>query len=395
MSAPRAVRWTNYLRRRTTTGHWLPEIDGLRFIAIFSVLLFHLQGQFDHHYSLAIHSPFALAVRAFGFGNRGVLLFFVISGFILAVPFAKRHQRAGQGLSLRRYYLRRLTRLEPPYVLNLVLVSAGVLLVTHSSWREVMPHLAASTCYLHYAIFGASSPINSVAWSLEVEAQFYMLAPALAMVFALQRPVVRRAALIAAMLASAQLQLAFGWSKYTLGGDLQYFLAGLLLADFYLHGAASHPANRKIRPAIWDFMGLAAWPAFFLLGDRFTGVWLPFLILLLCTAALRGNLITRLLRQPAIALTGGMCYTIYLWHAPVFTVVDRALRAHPAFLLTNYLALYLEETAIKLTAVGLVCLPLFILIERPCMDPQWLPRLAARLRRRRSSAAAMIPTHVS
>src|SRR6185437_6735404 len=346
MCPRRAIRWTAHLRRKTTTGQWLPEIDGLRFVAIFSVLLFHLQGQFDHHYSLVIRSPFALAVRAFGFGNRGVPLFFAISGFILALPFARRYLFAAPAPSLHRYYLRRLTRLEPPYVVNLILVAAGTLLMNHSAWRQVLPHLAASMCYLHYAIFNASSPINSVAWSLEVEAQFYMLAPALAMVFALQRPAARRAALIAAMLASARLQLAFGWSKYTLAGDLQYFLAGLLLADFYLDGAAPHP-NRKIKPEIWDFIALAAWPAFFLLGDRFTGVWLPFLILLLCMAALRGNLITRLLRRPAIALTGGMCYTIYLWHAPVFTVIDRALRAHPAFLLTNYLALYLEETAIK------------------------------------------------
>lgn len=92
MSARKAVRWTNHLRRRTTSGHWLPEIDGLRFIAILSVLLFHLQGQFDHHYSLSIGPPFALAVRAFGFGNRGVQLFFAISGFILALPFARHHR---------------------------------------------------------------------------------------------------------------------------------------------------------------------------------------------------------------------------------------------------------------------------------------------------------------
>src|SRR6185437_4373648 len=301
MCPRRAIRWTAHLRRETTTGQWLPEIDGLRFVAIFSVLLFHLQGQFDHHYSLVIRSPFALAVRAFGFGNRGVPLFFAISGFILALPFAQGHRGAAQPPSLRRYYLRRLTRLEPPYVVNLILVAAGTLLMTHSAWRQVLPHLAASMCYLHYAIFNASSPINSVAWSLEVEAQFYMLAPALAMVFALQRPAARRAALIAAMLASARLQLAFGWSKYTLAGDLQYFLAGLLLADLYLTSAAAPLTTRKSGQA-WDFISLVGWPAFFLFGDRFTALWLPLLILLLCMAALRGNLTGRLLRTPGIAI---------------------------------------------------------------------------------------------
>lgn len=390
MSSPRAVCWTNYLRRRTTTGRWLPEIDGLRFIAIFSVLLFHLQGQFDHHYSLVIRSPFALAVRAFGFGNRGVPLFFAISGFILALPFARRYLFAAPAPSLHRYYLRRLTRLEPPYLANLILVAIAAVLLDHASLRMLLPHLAASMCYLHYAVFGTSSAINSVAWSLEVEAQFYVVAPALAMIFALRRPVIRRATLIAAILASAPLQSLYGWSKYTLAGDLQYFLAGLLLADLYLTSAAAPLTTRKSGQA-WDFISLVGWPAFFLFGDRFTALWLPLLILLLCMAALRGNLTGRLLRTPGIAITGGMCYTIYLWHAPVFTVVDRALRAHAGFLPTNYFALYLEEAAVKLAAVALVCLPLFVLIERPCMDPQWVSKLAARLRRRQSSAGVPVP----
>jgi peptidoglycan/LPS O-acetylase OafA/YrhL len=390
MSARRSVHWTAHLRRRTTTGQWLPEIDGLRFVAIFSVLLFHLQGQFDHHYSLAIRPPFALAIRAFGFGNRGVPLFFAISGFVLALPFARHYLFAAPAPSLHRYYVRRLTRLEPPYLANLILVAIAAVLLDHSSIGILLPHLAASMCYLHYAIFGTSSPINSVAWSLEVEAQFYLLAPALAMVFALQRPAVRRTALVAAMLAAAQLQSVYRWSNYTLAGDLQYFLAGLLLADFYLTGAAAPLTPRKSGHA-WDFISLVGWPAFFLLSDRFTGLWLPLLILLLCLAALRGNLTSPLLRRPAIAITGGMCYTVYLWHAPVFTVVDRALRAHAEFLPANYFALYLEEAALKLAAVALVCLPLFILIERPCMDPLWLPKLFARLRRRRTPADVLVP----
>ncbi len=395
MSSPRAVRWTNYLRRRTTTGRWLPEIDGLRFIAIFSVLLFHLQGQFDHHYSLAVAPPFALAVRAFGFGNRGVLLFFVISGFILALPFARHYLFSAPVPSLRRFYLRRITRLEPPYLVSLTLVTAGVVVLNHSSWRQMLPHLAASMFYLHNAVFHTTSPINFVLWSLEVEAQFYLLAPLFMMLFMLRPVAARRTILVAIMLASAALQDRFGLTMYTLAGDLQYFFAGLLLADFYLARPADRPGRPKSARFAWDLLSLLGWPAFFLLGNSFAGLWLPMLALMLCLAAMRGNVITRILRRPAIAVTGGMCYTIYLWHAPVFTVVDRALRAHPALLLTNCFGLYVEETAIKLAAVGLVCLPLFVLIERPCMDPHWLPKLAARLRRRRSSTAAMIPTHVS
>src|ERR1700679_2638582 len=118
--------WTARLRRRTTSGEWLPEIDGLRFVAIASVLLFLMQGQLEHHYALAIHPPFTGFARAVDFGNRGVPLFFVISGFILALPFARHHPLAAPAPSLRKYFLRRLTRLEPPYLLNLALVAVGI-----------------------------------------------------------------------------------------------------------------------------------------------------------------------------------------------------------------------------------------------------------------------------
>jgi peptidoglycan/LPS O-acetylase OafA/YrhL len=395
MFISRVIRWTTRLHRKTTSGHWLPEIDGLRFIAIFAVLFFHIQGQFDHHYSLAIHSPFAVLVRASSFGNRGVQLFFVISGFILALPFARHYLFSAQAPSLRRFYLRRITRLEPPYVLNLILVTAGVVVVSHSSWREMLPHLAASMFYLHNAVFHTTSPINFVLWSLEVEAQFYLLAPLFMMLFLLRPVAVRRTILVAIILVSAALQDRFGLTMYTLAGDLQYFFAGLLLADFYLGRTADSPGHPKSARFAWDLLSLMGWPAFFLLGSRFAGLWLPMLALMLCLAAMRGNVITRLLRWPAIAITGGMCYTIYLWHAPIFTLVDRALRAHPALLPSNYLGLYLEEAAVKLAVVALVCVPLFILIERPCMDPQWLPRLAARMRRQGSSGDVPVPNRAS
>lgn len=387
MSTRRAVPWTTYLRRRTTTGHWLPEIDGLRLIAIGSVLLFHVQGQLKHHYAPGV--PHTWLTRAVGFGNRGVPLFFVLSGFILSLPFARSRLFAVPAPSLRRYFLRRVTRLEPPYLLNLALVAAGAALFDRQAWRALLPHLIASAAYLHYAVFRTPSTVNSVAWSLEVEVQFYLIAPLLAMVFALRRALPRRAILLFAMAASAWLQIAFRLSQFTLAGDLEYFLAGLLLADLYLTtpDARVSPSSRN---ALWDLLALAGWPAFFLLPDRLTSLWLPPLALALCLCGFRGGITSRILRTPAIAVMGGMCYTIYLWHAPVLTVIDRILRNRtPALAQLSYPTFFLIEALIKTAAVALVCLPLFALIERPCMDPKWPTRLAARMRRSRTQASAL------
>jgi len=388
MSIRRASRWTTHLRRRTTTGCWLPEIDGLRFIAIAAVLFFHLQGQLEHHYNLSIRAPFTWFARAVGFGHRGVPLFFVLSGFILALPFARSHLLGAPTPSLRKYFLRRITRLEPPYLLNLALVALGAALLDHQSWRTLWAHFLTSAGYLHYAVFRTPSTINSVAWSLEVEVQFYLLAPLLTTVFLVNRRWLRRTMLTAAMLVSAALQLAFDLSKFTLAGGIAYFLAGLMLAELYMTRPDAETLPRLQRLS-WDAAALVGWPALFLLPERLTSLWLPALALLLCLGGLRGAITSHILRTPVVAITGGMCYTIYLWHAPVLTVVGRLLRSVPALTTASYPELFLIEGVIKIAVVMAVCLPLFVLIERPCMDPSWSAKLMTLLRSTRATAVSV------
>jgi hypothetical protein len=52
----------------------------------------------------------------------------------------------------------------------------------------------------------------------------------------------------------------------------------------------------------------------------------------------------------------------------------------------DYALRFLTLGVIKTIAVGIVCLPLFLYIERPCMDPKWPQKLLNRLRRRLISA---------
>ena len=72
------------LRRIMTSGSWIPQIDGLRFVAIASVLLFHMLGQLTARtgHAIAIQPRYDLLARLLGNGDRGVLLFFVISGTV-------------------------------------------------------------------------------------------------------------------------------------------------------------------------------------------------------------------------------------------------------------------------------------------------------------------------
>ncbi len=169
---------THKLSRVTSTGEFIPEIDGLRFIAIATVVFHHTLSMY---LSNSGRSPevrttaewFAAAEQSWLVipaycGHFGVNLFFVISGFILALPFAKRVFNEQNAPSLRSYYLRRVTRIEPPYLLSLIAI-----FLIHWEQRgegpQLIPNLIASLFYSHSLVYGRESLINGVTWSLEIE----------------------------------------------------------------------------------------------------------------------------------------------------------------------------------------------------------------------------------
>ncbi len=161
-------------RRITTQKRFIPQIDGLRFVAISSVALLHLYAALE---TGIIPAPWTMSSD---FPKRGVELFFAISGFILGIPFASHYVLKAAKVDLKQYFLRRLTRLEPPYFISLLVWAAVQMIAGHRHLGEMGPHLLSSFAYLHNAFFGAfPGAINLVAWSLEIEIQFYVLVPLL------------------------------------------------------------------------------------------------------------------------------------------------------------------------------------------------------------------------
>lgn len=110
----------NYLQRITSSGKFIPEIDGLRFLAILSVVLFHINGLiliYDKHVINKNNIIYNFINYILSHCYLGVPLFFVISGFILSMPFANYYLKGQNKPELKKYFVRRLTRLEPPYIL--------------------------------------------------------------------------------------------------------------------------------------------------------------------------------------------------------------------------------------------------------------------------------------
>ncbi|HEY1963669.1 MAG TPA: acyltransferase, partial [Acidobacteriaceae bacterium] len=188
------------LQRITSESSWIPEIDGLRFIAIALVVLFHLAAQISSKSSVSLigQSWYSGLFAFFGRGDIGVRIFFVISGFILGRPFARHNLLGSARPSLRSYYLRRLTRLEPPYLINIAVCAASIVIYIHVPLRTLALPFAASAVYLHNFFFGRFSVINPVAWTLEMEVQFYLLVPLLTLIFLVRHAWLRRVLLGAA-----------------------------------------------------------------------------------------------------------------------------------------------------------------------------------------------------
>jgi peptidoglycan/LPS O-acetylase OafA/YrhL len=372
--------WSSHLslRRIITSSRFIPEVDGFRFLAILIVILSHFYLQCG---PIPLDGPISRGLRAAVYdGPRGVYLFFAISGFILALPFARTHLQGGAPVNVGRYFQRRITRLEPPYVLAMLLRVPAILVIKRGAASAVLLHLLASLLYVHNLVYGSGSTINPPAWSLEVEIQFYVLAPLLASVFMIKGKSIRRAVLIAIILASGTCATLFidpsSRFAYSLANFAQYFFAGFLLCDLYLCG------DRIIQWRwLWDVIGVASLIWILASHSDWYQIELPFAVIALYMAGFYGAAWRSFFAFRPISLIGGMCYSIYLTHSTVLAaaapLVHRILHSSLPWALQIPLIYGMPMAAVL--AVGTIY---FLLIERPCMDPAWPQKLAQWFRRR-------------
>jgi peptidoglycan/LPS O-acetylase OafA/YrhL len=364
----------------TSSGRFIPEVDGLRFLAIAAVILHHITasyiettqrfGAIDVPRQWWEVFPKATTIAVGYAGHFGVHLFFAISGFILALPYVDVYRKGRPRPRLSSYFLRRLVRLEPPFMIN-ILVAFAMIYCTNAGWPEFVPHLIPSLLYLHGPLFGQASWINGVAWSLEVEVQFYLVMPLLAYLLAPSSAALRRGGLLVLMLGLAYAaQHAITRDTLprlhlSLASQLQFFLAGFLLADLY-EARSPKPFRRHVG---WDLLAAAAGAAiYFILTKRYGLYWLTSaLVVALYAGLFHGAIGHAFLRNPFVVAIGGMCYTIYLYH---FLIID-LLAPHTMSLSSPDVPLpidFLLQCATLIPVILLVSTGLFLAIEKPFMQ---------------------------
>lgn len=392
--------WPDRFGRITASNSYVPQIDGLRFLAIMQVLTYHAALRGQRAASPAAH-PADGWFAWWPNGAAGVELFFVISGYIIAYPFL-----SGRAPRLKAFYQRRVTRLEPPYILTVLLCCAGFVAMggavgpapalDHGGGNAVpiWASFAASLLYLHGTIFHASPPFNPPLWTLEIEIQFYLIAPFLigAWVKAGRRLVVAVAAIALAMAAQVALDPVAQW-HYSLAAHLWPFLLGIALCGWAVR---AKPFEREAQ-ARWDaalalglvlfiggstlfYAGLDRGQSMALLLSRALAIGLIYL------GAARGSWGRQMFGNRWIAWIGGACYSIYLLHVPLLQIGAKVVLS--PFDLSGQPVVATALVMLLIVPLVLVAsMAFYIAIERPCMRPDWPRRLMRAFSRRRNSVA--------
>ncbi|HEY1044619.1 MAG TPA: acyltransferase [Telluria sp.] len=360
-------------------------LDTLRALAIVLVML--------QHYVLFVSNE-----DTFGFigtvGWIGVDLFFALSGYLIGNQiFAA--LRSDAGFSLGRFYARRFLRTLPNFYVVLALYALWPAfrggLELPELWRFLTftqnINLTPGTAFSH-------------AWSLNIEEQFYMVLPAVALMFAAARAPMSRSWLALALVVLAGIAArALLWDqvvdgqRYAMFNYYKYiYYSSLCRLDELVAGVAL-AMLRNYHPDTWArisargnatfaagcaVVGLAIW--LFLQSPRGFGVTVfgyPLLALgfgLLVLAAVSQRSTLRTLRIPGAASIALWSYAIYLLHKQVMILLA------PVLARAGYAPGEWQAVVASFVASVLAGLALYLLVETPFMKlrERFVPASAAR-----------------
>jgi peptidoglycan/LPS O-acetylase OafA/YrhL len=286
----------------------LDSLDGLRAISIALVLFGHMNGTrgFPAHELHKVIGDYA---------NLGVVVFFVISGFLITRLLVVERDKYGR-ISLQLFYARRVLRLLPAFLLFILFLWAAQ---THSVLTLNRGDLLAAITYTVNFRIGSGWHIGHL-WSLSVEEQFYAIWPAV-LAFA----GTRRAAIIAAgALAGSPIarylvlqQDRFPSSVFPAVADA--LAVGCLLA-LYGDALLARPWYRRLLgskvflPLATVAVLVCSWSRYYVVGIV-CGVSA---INVLCALIIHrfvsiGDAVTKVLTIKPLTTIGVLSYSLYLW----------------------------------------------------------------------------------
>lgn len=176
----------------STNRVFFPNLNGIRFLAALVVIVHHVEMA---KYWFGLPNVYSSSFVGGVFGELGIILFFVLSGFLITYLLLEEHRCAGT-IGIKAFYMRRILRIWPVYYLVVIFslfiipnfhffdipglseeINDGFFLKS-LAYMSFMPNLGY-TIYEHI-------PYATQIWSVGVEEQFYLLWPVL-MLYAVRK----------------------------------------------------------------------------------------------------------------------------------------------------------------------------------------------------------------
>jgi len=368
-----------------TTLREYPALTGLRGFAALWVLLYHAWVEAEPRLmTLPLGSSTLNITPAFSMGWFGVDIFFVLSAFLLALPFASAATGQRPAPRLRDYFQRRFLRILPAYYAQLLLVLLFI------GWHEQRLGLTPGAIAAHAVLwlnFGPQpvAPLVGVWWTLPIEFGFYLLLPLLAPLLTTRRvPWLIAGAIV--------VTLAYRYGMFQYASDRSIGEKVLLLEqlpgrlDQFVIGAAAavwavHLPDHARATSRWLARGLSLGGVLLVLGlvammhgnsmRYWEGHALLFCFHMLASFGIAAFIVGvssdqlsdwRILRSRPLVFSGTVSYSLYLWHQ----LIIQWLGKQP------WIALPTPYLLPTLLAVGgilafIVAWLSWRLIERPCL----------------------------
>lgn len=317
---------------------YFPALDGLRCLSVLMVICNHLP----------------VPVPSVVHGYLGVDVFFVLSGFLITTLMLREIATTGR-LSLAGFYVRRLFRIVPLYVLTIILYHFAVRVagdpVKITQFDAALPYLL--TFMREFAPESAGNVFGH-AWSLGVEEKFYLLWPLLLVWLYPLR--LRSLPWLVAM------AVALWFMPAQMGRSYGGLLVGVCIAVVIDRIARMPNSALKWLPPDAAIAVMIA-GAYLLVGldSRFILMFSTCVGLLIASLVSRPGLLHRVLGSGGLVFVGRRSYAIYLVHVLAANAIARMIL--PRWEL-NWIA-----TAFATFTLSLACaMTLHVLIERPCIS---------------------------
>jgi peptidoglycan/LPS O-acetylase OafA/YrhL len=311
------------VNKKSSANIQLDSLDGLRGFAVLLVVIAHagytgLTPGFDFR----------------GGGSVGVYLFFVLSSFLLSLPFVIKNPKLLSKSVWGNYLFRRLFRIFPMYLL--IVLTFYFVSLSGFLGENATLYFDGADLIRHILLLDGKAYL----WTIQVETKFYMLLP----VFILLYAYIFRKGLLPTAIFSA---LVIGCISYMSGPadnlrtillQIPVFLCGCMAAVIYGKYPSSVKLGKKVKllagggALVLFFSGIALVPGvsvvFFGEGFNQGMIQYPVFYGLLWSLCMLGmiysnGILSNVMSWPLLRYTGVISFSIYIWHVPLLAVIKR------------------------------------------------------------------------